>query len=109
MRYRIRCPDAGGSLRLNAANPRSYLRRPAGGAARHNVDIGSDLGAVAVALLVDVFDEFVVVEPNMEVMERPPGKPWRSGRVENIVRLLTTVNAGGPRWIAQHEPLGQIF
>ena len=56
-------------------NPESYLRRPAGAAARHNVDIGSDFGGVAVALLLDVFEEFVVVEPNMEVMERPPGKP----------------------------------
>jgi len=51
------------------------LRRPAGGAARHSVDIGSDLTAVAVALLVEVFDELVVAEPNIEVMERPPGKP----------------------------------
>ena len=57
------------------ANRHSYLRRPAGGAARHNVDIGSDLVGVAVALLAEVFDGFVVVEPNMEVMERPPGKP----------------------------------
>jgi hypothetical protein len=63
-----------------------YLRGPRADAARHSVDIGSDFREVAGALFAPVFCAELGAEPNMFVIERPAGRPWRIWRVVNMVQ-----------------------